>query len=62
MCIRDRIDVDPAQERELEAAMAEAFLPRRSQGPTIRSRSGGQPRLLVRSGGGGGRSSARPPR
>ncbi|PRY37325.1 FAD-dependent oxidoreductase [Umezawaea tangerina] len=56
------IDVDPAQERELEAAMAEAFLPRRSQGPTIRSRSGGQPRLLVRSGGGGGRSSARPPR
>ncbi|WNV84408.1 FAD-dependent oxidoreductase [Umezawaea sp. Da 62-37] len=56
------IDVDPAQERELEAAMAEAFLPTRSQGPTIRSRSGGQPRLLVRSGGGGGRSGARPPR
>ncbi|HWO61474.1 MAG TPA: FAD-dependent oxidoreductase, partial [Umezawaea sp.] len=51
---------DQEQERELEAAMAEAFLPRRTQAP--RSRSGGQPRLLVRSGGGGGRSSARPPR
>jgi NADPH-dependent 2,4-dienoyl-CoA reductase/sulfur reductase-like enzyme len=48
------------QERELVDAMAEAFLPRRTQSP--RSRTGGQqPRLLVRSGG-GGRSSARPPR
>jgi NADPH-dependent 2,4-dienoyl-CoA reductase/sulfur reductase-like enzyme len=51
---------EPEQERELVDAMADAFLPRRTQAP--RSRSGGQPRLLVRSGGGGGRSSARPPR
>jgi hypothetical protein len=51
------------QELEQEPVMAEAaaYLPRRSSPPpSVRARP--HPRLLVRSGGGGGRSNPRPPR